>query len=105
MIILGRKTLLELLERFRSCLNISSVASNAKYAASLYHRTLKAAFNKAVVWNYLEENPFNKIKSPKVAKMERKNQNVNLRMVKKTVYRQDGMKMVKSCMKENMKMD
>jgi len=47
---------------------ISSVASKAKFAASLYHRTLKAAFNKAVVWNYLEENPFNKIKSPKVPK-------------------------------------
>ena len=47
---------------------ISSVASKAKFAASLYHRTLKAAFNKAVVWNYLEENPFNKIKAPKVPK-------------------------------------
>lgn len=47
---------------------ISSVASNAKFAAALYHRTLKAAFNKAVVWNYLDENPFNKIKSPKVPK-------------------------------------
>jgi integrase len=47
---------------------ISSVYAKSKFAASLYHRTLKAAFNKAVVWNYLEENPFNKIKSPKVAK-------------------------------------
>jgi len=47
---------------------ISSVASKAKFAASLYYRTLKTAFNKAVVWNYLEENPFNKIKSPKVPK-------------------------------------
>jgi integrase len=46
---------------------ISSVYSKAKYAAALYHRTLKAAINKAVVWNYLEDNPFNKIKSPKVA--------------------------------------
>jgi len=47
---------------------ISSVYAKSKYAASLYHRTLKAAFNKAVVWNYLEENPFNNIKSPKVVK-------------------------------------
>jgi len=47
---------------------ISSVYQKSKYAASLYHRTLRAAFSKAVVWNYLEENPFNKIKSPKVAK-------------------------------------
>lgn len=44
---------------------ISSVFSNSKYAASLYYRTLKAALNKAVVWNYIEINPFNKIKTPK----------------------------------------
>src|SRR5690606_13028275 len=44
---------------------ISSVFSKSKYAASLYYRTLKAAFNKAVVWNYIEVNPFNKIKTPK----------------------------------------
>ena len=36
--------------------------------ASLYYRTLKAAFSKAVLWNYLPENPLKKIKSPKVAK-------------------------------------
>jgi integrase len=47
---------------------ISSVAATSKHAASLYHRTLKAAFNKAVVWNYLEDNPFNKIKAPKIPK-------------------------------------
>jgi len=47
---------------------ISSVAVTSRHAASLYYRTLKAAFNKAVVWNYLEENPFNKIKAPKVPK-------------------------------------
>jgi integrase/recombinase XerD len=47
---------------------ISSVYSKSKFAASLYHRTLKAAFNKAVIWNYISENPFNKIKTPKVTK-------------------------------------
>lgn len=47
---------------------ISSIYVKAKYAAALYYRTLKAAFNKAVVWGYLDENPFNKIKSPKVVK-------------------------------------
>ena len=47
---------------------ISSVYAKSKFAASLYHRTLKAAFNKAVIWNYIQENPFNKIKSPKVVK-------------------------------------
>ena len=45
---------------------ISSVYVKAKYAASLYHRTLKAAFKKAVIWNYIKESPFDKIKSPKV---------------------------------------
>ena len=47
---------------------ISSVYAKSKFAASLYHRTLKAAFNKAVIWNYIQENPFSKIKSPKVVK-------------------------------------
>jgi site-specific recombinase XerD len=47
---------------------ISSVYAKSKFAASLYHRTLKAAFNKAVIWNYIQENPFIKIKSPKVTK-------------------------------------
>jgi integrase len=32
-------------------------------------RTLKAAFSKAVQWNYIPENSFKKIKSPKVSKM------------------------------------
>jgi site-specific recombinase XerD len=36
--------------------------------ASLYYRTLKAAFSKAVLWNYLSENPLKKIKTPKVSK-------------------------------------
>lgn len=47
---------------------ISSVSARSKHSASLYYRTLKAAFNKAVVWNYIEANPFNKIKTPKVPK-------------------------------------
>lgn len=36
--------------------------------ASLYYRTLKAAFSKAVLWNYFAENPFKKIKTPKISK-------------------------------------
>ena len=35
---------------------------------ALYYRTLKAAFSKAVVWEYLKENPLKKIKAPKVEK-------------------------------------
>ncbi len=40
----------------------------SKSSAGLYYRTLKAAFSKAVVWNYLQENPFKKIKAPKQVK-------------------------------------
>ena len=47
---------------------ISASTASSKHSASLYYRTLKAAFNKAIVWNYLQENPFNKIKAPKVPK-------------------------------------
>ncbi|MEB2297186.1 MAG: tyrosine-type recombinase/integrase [Ignavibacteria bacterium] len=47
---------------------ISSVAARSKFCASLYYRTLKAAFNKALVWNYIEVNPFSKIKTPKLPK-------------------------------------
>jgi len=37
-----------------------------KYGASLYYRALHAAFNKAIVWNYLESNPLAGIKLPKI---------------------------------------
>ena len=47
---------------------ITNVFSKSKYAAALYHRTLKAAFSKAVDWNYLEINPFKKVKLPKIPK-------------------------------------
>lgn len=47
---------------------ISSVFSKSKHAAAMYHRTLKAAFNKALLWEYIKENPFTKIKTPKVPK-------------------------------------
>ncbi len=47
---------------------ISSVAAHSKFSASLYYRTIKAAFNKAVTWNYINENPFNNIKAPKTTK-------------------------------------
>ena len=44
------------------------VHRRAKYSADLYHRTLKASFNKAIQWGYLDVNPFNKIKLPKNVK-------------------------------------
>ena len=42
--------------------------STAPSAASMYYRTLKAAFSKAVVWGYIQENPLKKIKPPKQKK-------------------------------------
>ena len=37
-------------------------------SATLYYRTLKAIFTKAVNWGYLQENPLKKIRLPKVIK-------------------------------------
>jgi len=47
---------------------ITSINGYSKSAAGLYYRTLKAAFSKAVVWEYMPENPFKKIKAPKQVK-------------------------------------
>jgi integrase len=38
----------------------------AKYATALAHRTLKSAFRKAVQWNYIDSNPLQKVKLPKI---------------------------------------
>jgi integrase/recombinase XerD len=38
----------------------------SKHSALLYHRVFKAAFNKAVTWNYIESNPFVGFKLPKI---------------------------------------
>ncbi len=45
-----------------------SVFSKSKYAANLYLRTIKAAINKAITWNYIGKNPFKGIKLPKIPK-------------------------------------
>lgn len=47
---------------------ITSTFQRTQRGASLYYRTLKAAFSKAVLWNYISENPFKKLKTPKVSK-------------------------------------
>ena len=47
---------------------ITSINSYCTAAAGLYYRTLKAAFSKAVVWEYIKDNPFKKIKAPKRVK-------------------------------------
>jgi site-specific recombinase XerD len=52
-----------LMEKF-----ILKQSDSSKSCAALYYRTLKSAFEKALSWGYLKENPFKKFKSPKVPK-------------------------------------
>src|ERR1035438_3080506 len=47
---------------------IISTFKRSKYTAALYFRTQKAAFSKAVDWDYISVNPFNKIKLPRFQK-------------------------------------
>jgi|GEM_PF-3537853 len=47
---------------------INETYGRAKRSAALYFRTLKAAFNKAVDWEYLSENPLRKVKLPRMEK-------------------------------------
>ncbi|MFA7422036.1 MAG: site-specific integrase [Melioribacteraceae bacterium] len=47
---------------------ISSTFSKTERAAALYYRTLKAAFSKAELWEYIEKNPFKSFKLPKMKK-------------------------------------
>jgi integrase/recombinase XerD len=54
----------QILDRF-----ISSTFARTQRGAHQYYRTLKAAFNKAVEWNYIETNPFTKVKFPRLTKV------------------------------------
>lgn len=47
---------------------ISEKYSSSKFTAALYYRTLKSALSKAVIWNYILDNPLKKIKAPRVTK-------------------------------------
>jgi len=47
---------------------ITSINSYSTASAGLYYRTLKAAFSKAVVWEYISDNPFKIIKAPRQVK-------------------------------------
>lgn len=58
-----RKFDVQMADRF-----VNEVFSRTPRGALLYYRTLKAAFSKAVLWNYISDNPFKKIRSPKVQK-------------------------------------
>jgi site-specific recombinase XerD len=45
---------------------LSLIYKRAPSAAGLYYRTLKAAFRKAKEWNNIYDNPFDKVKLPKI---------------------------------------
>lgn len=47
---------------------LSMTYKRTEKGAELYLRTLKAAFNRAVDWGYIEDNPFKKVKLPKSQK-------------------------------------
>jgi site-specific recombinase XerD len=47
---------------------LSSTFQRTEKGAELYLRTLKAAFNRAVDWGYIIDNPFKKVKLPKSQK-------------------------------------
>ncbi len=47
---------------------INVTFTRTQRGAHLYYRTLKAALNKAVEWNYISINPFTKVKFPKLSK-------------------------------------
>jgi site-specific recombinase XerD len=50
-----------LIEKF-----IMNVFQRSESLAGLFYRTLKAAFNKAEEWEYIERNPFCKVKLPRI---------------------------------------
>lgn len=47
---------------------ITTTFERTQRGAHHYYRTLKAAFNKAIEWNYISVNPFIKVKFPKLSK-------------------------------------
>ncbi|MBU0558360.1 MAG: tyrosine-type recombinase/integrase, partial [Bacteroidetes bacterium] len=47
---------------------ITSSFTRTKRGTHLYFRTLKAAFSKAVSWDLIQDNPFKKIKFPRIPK-------------------------------------
>lgn len=47
---------------------ILSKYKSHKHAAALHYRNLRAAFNKAITWGYIKENPCSKFRLPKVPK-------------------------------------
>jgi site-specific recombinase XerD len=49
---------------------ITTSFTRTQSGAHLFYRTLKAAFNKALEWEYIDANPFTKFKFPKLVKRQ-----------------------------------
>lgn len=62
----GEITLAEISHRIAEQFIIQTF-SRTNRGAALYYRTLKAAFNVALNWEYIPVNPFKKVKLPKIA--------------------------------------
>jgi len=57
--------LIKINERFLELI-LTELYKTKPHAAHLYYRTLKAAFNKAIFWKYLDENPLKRIKLQRI---------------------------------------
>lgn len=42
------------------------IFNKTKYGAKHHYNNLRASFNKAIFWGYLDENPLNKFRLPKI---------------------------------------
>jgi len=45
---------------------LTDVFQKSKYSAKLHHRNLKGAFNRAIDWGYMQDNPLKKIRLPNI---------------------------------------
>lgn len=59
---------LDLINIYQAEKFILEIFKRTKHGASLHFRVLKTAFKKAKEWKYIHENPFDKIKLPKIDK-------------------------------------
>jgi len=59
---LGEDVLINKITKEQIEIFIHTIFKRAKYSASLHHRSLKAVFNKAIDWGYLEKNNFTGIR-------------------------------------------
>jgi site-specific recombinase XerD len=63
---LGKENYIKRISQKDAQIFVSETYKRTKYSASLYLRTLKAAFTRAVEWEYITANPFKKVRLPKI---------------------------------------